>query len=102
MKKLFATFALVMGLGATGAFAENMIVNNVTIVNDVNDFTPIELKDIPKAVQDTLAKSYKDFTIKSAAVEVTESGVSTYQITLTDADGTDTVVYFNDKGDVIE
>ena len=102
MKKLFTAFALVMGLGSTVAFAENMMVSDVTVVAGVNDFTPVELKDLPQAVQDTLAKSYKDFTVKSAAVEVSEDGTATYQVTLTDAEGTDSVVFLNDKGEVLE
>ena len=76
--------------------------NSVTTVTNVNDFTPVEVKDLPKAVQDVLAKSYKDFTIKAAAVETAEDGASVYQITLVDAEGEESIVLLNEKGEVVE
>ena len=51
MKKLFVAVALVMGLGTSVAFADNFMVDSVTITM-INDFTPIEVKDLPAAVQD--------------------------------------------------
>ena len=44
MKKIFVAVALVMGLGTTVAFAENL-TSGVETVMAVNDFTPIEVKD---------------------------------------------------------
>ena len=41
MKKIFVAVALVMGLGTTVAFAENL-TSGVETVMAVNDFTPIE------------------------------------------------------------
>ena len=46
MKKLFVAVALVMGLGTSVAFADNFMVDSVTITM-INDFTPIEVKDLP-------------------------------------------------------
>lgn len=102
MKKLVFAVAFVMGLGTTVAFAENNAPVEVSVVSTVNDFTPIEVKDLPQAVQDALAEKYKDFTVKEAAVQVNEDETSTYQVTLTDADGNETVVMFNEQGEVIE
>ena len=48
MKKSFVAVALVMGLGTTVAFAENL-TSGVETVMAVNDFT-IEVKDLPAAV----------------------------------------------------
>ena len=45
MKKLFVAVALVMGLGTSVAFADNFMVDSVTITM-INDFTPIEVKDL--------------------------------------------------------
>ena len=42
MKKFFVAVALVMGLGTTVAFAENL-TSGVETVMAVNDFTPIEV-----------------------------------------------------------
>ena len=44
MKKLFVAAALVMGLGTSAAFADNFMVDSVTVTM-INDFTPIEVKD---------------------------------------------------------
>ena len=57
MKKFFVAVALVMGLGTTVAFAENLI-SDVETVMAVNDFTPIEVKDLPAAVQEAITKNY--------------------------------------------
>ena len=45
------------------AFAGNM-VSDVEIVVMVNDYKPIEVKDLPQAVQDTIKKDFADLTIK--------------------------------------
>lgn len=55
MKKLFVAVALVMGLGTSVAFAENFHAS-VDSVNIVNEFKPIEVKDLPQAVLDAVAK----------------------------------------------
>ena len=59
MKKFFVAVALVMGLGTTVAFAENL-TSGVETVMAVNDFTPIEVKDLPAAVQEAITKNYAE------------------------------------------
>lgn len=98
MKKVLFAVALVMGLGSSVAFAGNM-VSDVEIVVMVNDYKPIEVKDLPQAVQDTIKKDFADLTIKEAAVE---EGTKTYKVTFTDAEGTDSEVFFNEKGEVLK
>lgn len=83
MKKVLFAVALVMGLGSSVAFAGNM-VSDVEIVVMVNDYKPIEVKDLPQAVQDTIKKDFADLTIKEAAVEESEEGTKTYKVTFTD------------------
>ncbi len=55
MKKLFVAAALVMGFGTSAAFADNFMVESVTVTM-INDFTPIEVKDLPAAVQEAITK----------------------------------------------
>ncbi len=104
MKKIFATFALVMGLG-TAAFAttvNNSVEMESPAMASLNDFKPIELKDLPQPVQDTLAKDYAEFLVKAAAAEVNEeTGTITYQVILADPDGNESVVLFNEKGEAL-
>ena len=84
MKKIFVAVALVMGLGTTVAFAENL-TSGVETVMAVNDFTPIEVKDLPAAVTEAIAKNFAESTVKEAA----EDGSKTYQVVLTDKEGTE-------------
>lgn len=96
MKKLFVAVALVMGLGTSVAFAENFHAS-VDSVNIVNEFKPIEVKDLPQAILDAVAKDYAEFTIKEAYVEEVE-GTKTY----TDAEDNTAAVLYTEKGEVLE
>ena len=101
MKKSFVAVALVMGLGTTVAFAENL-TSDVETVMAVNDFTPIEVKDLPAAVQEAITKNYAESTIKEAAVEANEDGTKTYKVVLTDEEGTESTVLFSESGEVLK
>ena len=83
MKKKIVAIALVMGLGTTVAFAGNL-TSGVETVMAVNDFTPIEVKDLPAAITEAIAKNFAESIVKEAAVEATEDGSKTYQVVLTD------------------
>ena len=71
-------------------------------LHGITDYKPIEVKDLPQAVQDTIKKDFADLTIKEAAVEESEEGTKTYKVTFTDAEGTDSEVFFNEKGEVLK
>ena len=101
MKKFFVAVALVMGLGTTVAFAENL-TSGVETVMAVNDFTPIEVKDLPAAVTEAIAKNFAESTVKEAAVEAAEDGSKTYQVVLTDKEGAESTVFFNEKGEILK
>lgn len=104
MKKLVLAAALFMAVGMTSVFAGNVVVSESSIesVMAVNDFKPIEVKDLPQAVQDTIKKDYVESTVKEAAVEVAEDGTKTYKVTLVDAAGAESAVLFNEKGEVVK
>ena len=97
MKKLFVAAALVMGLGTSATFADNFMVDSVTVTM-INDFTPIEVKDLPAAVTEAIAKNFAESTVKEAA----EDGSKTYQVVLTDKEGTESTVFFNEKGEILK
>ena len=97
MKKFFVAVALVMGLGTTVAFAENL-TSGVETVMAVNDFTPIEVKDLPAAVTEAIAKNFAESTVKEAAAD----GSKTYQVVLTDKEGAESTVFFNEKGEILK
>ena len=102
MKKLFVAVALVMGLGTSVAFANNFMVMESAAVTMINDFTPIEVKDLPAAVQEAIAKNYAESTIKEAAVEAKEDGTKTYKVVLTDKEGTESTILFSESGEVLK
>lgn len=99
MKKVLFAVALVMGLSSSAAFANNM-ASDIEIVAMVNEYKPIDVKELPQAVVDTIKKDYAESTVKDAAVEVSEDGIKTYKVTLVDAAGTESAVLFNEKGEV--
>lgn len=105
MKKLFVAVALVMGLGTSVAVA-NTMMNEVEVSVMVNEFTPIEVKDLPKAVLDAVAKAYPESSIKEASVEVAADGASKhYKLVLIGQSGTDTqetTVFFGEDGKEIK
>ena len=102
MKKLFVAVALVMGLGTSVAFANNFMVMESETLTMVNDFNPIEVKDLPAAVQEAITKNYAESTIKEAAVEAKEDGTKTYKIVLTDKEGTESTLLFSESGEVLK
>lgn len=77
------------------------MVDSVTITM-INDFTPIEVKDLPAAVQEAITKNYAESTIKEAAVEANEDGTKTYKVVLTDKEGTESTVLFSESGEVLK
>ena len=90
-----------MGLGTTWHLPKNL-TSDVEIVMAVNDFTPIEVKDLPAAVTEAIAKNFAESTVKKAAVEAAEDGSKTYQVVLTDKEGTESTVFFNEKGEILK
>ena len=102
MKKLFVAVALVMGLGTSVAFANNLMVMESETVTMINDFAPIEVKDLPAAIQEAITKNYAESTIKEAAVEAKEDGTKTYKVVLTDKEGTESTILFSESGEVLK
>lgn len=88
-----------MGPGGSAAFAGNMM-SDVEIMAMVNDYKPLGVKDLPQAVQDAIKKGFAEHTVKAAAVETKEDGTKTYKVTLTDTQGKDDEVLFNEKGEI--
>lgn len=102
MKKLFVAVALVMGLGTSVAFANNFMAMESETLTIVNDFTPIEVKDLPAAVQEAITKNYAESTVKEASVEAKEDGTKTYKVVLTDKAGTESTVLFSESGEAVK
>ena len=102
MKKIFVAIALIASLGTSVSFAATETANAVSIELSATDYTPIEVKDLPQAIQETLAKNLSEYTFKSAAYQQDEDGVKTYLVTLVDAEGSEANVLFTENGEIIE
>ncbi|WP_455995415.1 hypothetical protein [Phocaeicola barnesiae] len=101
MKKLFVAVALVMGVGTSVAFAGNMSTN-VYAVASINEFKPVDVKDLPQVVQDAIKKDYADLLVKEAAVEEDEEGGKTYKVVLVNQDNEESTVYYNENGEELK
>ena len=102
MKKLFVGVALIMALGTSVALAGNAWTNNVETVAPNDEYTQIELKHVPQAITDAVAKNYEGNSIKEAYVKTAEDGTKTYKIILMDGEETETTVLFNEKGEEVK
>lgn len=102
MKKLFVAVALVAGLGTSVSFANDTTRANMETVVLADDYTLIELKDVPQAIQDAVAKNYANYTIKEAHVKADKNGVNTYKLILINADQSEIIVLFNEAGEEVK
>ena len=102
MKKLFVAVALVMGMGTSVALTNNTMNASVATVVMADEYAPIELKDLPQAIQDAVAKNYAGSAIKEAHVKTAEDGTKTYKLVLVNAEQAESTVLFNDKGEEVK
>ena len=104
MKKVLVAVALVMGLGSSVAFAQE--VNNSTAVETTaqapqDEFTKINAKELPAEVMNPLAKSYEGASIKEAYVAAKETG-KVYKVIITTKDAQEVTVLMNEKGEEVK
>ena len=104
MKKLLVAVALVLGLGSSVAFAQE--VNNSTAVETTaqapqDEFTKIDAKELPAEVMNALAKSYEGASIKEAYVAAKETG-KVYKVIITTKDAQEVTVLMNEKGEEVK
>ena len=108
MKKVLVALAMIMGLGTSVAFAH--VLESTTAVEQTQqdpqeEFTKIDVKDIPHAVMETLGKEYEGATIKEAFVAERETG-KVYKVILTvtleDQSTQEVTVLVNEKGEIIK
>lgn len=99
MKYLFIVAAMLLGLGTVTSYAQTQ-GNETVAVATTDEYKNIEVKELPQAVQDAVAKDYADYTIKQAAVKTAEDSAKLYKLTLADKEDKTTEVVFNEKGEV--
>jgi hypothetical protein len=87
MKKVLIVFALIMAVLAVNAQATKSAATPVRAT--------VMIADLPKAITDNIAKDYAAYTIKEAT-SVTENGVVTYEVGLSQGSMTMTLLYDKD------
>ena len=102
MKNLFVAVALVMGLGTSVAFANNHTNINTEIMAVADEYVVIELKDVPQAIQDAVAKNYVGNAIKEAHMKTAEDGVKTYKLVLINGENAECILLFNENGEEVK
>ena len=95
MKKVLVAVALVMGLGSNTPVVENQTQA------PQDEYTKVEVKDLPEAVAQAIAKSYEGATIKEAYVAEKETG-KVYKVILTTKDAQEVTVLLNEKGEEVK
>lgn len=103
MKKVLVALALVMGLGTSVAFAQE--VNNTTGLETTqtpqDEFVKMDPTELPQAVMETLAKDYEGASVKEAYVKE-KDGTKTYKIILVTQGGQEAEVLLNEKGEAVK
>ena len=89
MKKVLVVMAMVMGVGCMSAIAAEASVNAVAVCQASQDeYKKIEVTEIPDVV-------------KEASV-AEKDGTKTYKLVIATAEGTESTVTFNDKGEEVK
>ena len=105
MKKVLVALAMIMGMGTSFVFAQEPVETPAveqTQQDPKDEFTKVEVKDLPQAVVDALGKNYPGSTIKEAFVAEKESGKIfkvTLIITKEDQSTEEMTILLNEKGE---
>lgn len=103
MKKVLVALAMILGVGSSVAFAQE--VNNAAVVAEAqvpqDEFVKMDPTQLPQAVMQTLAKDYEGTSVKEAYVKE-KDGAKVYKIVVTVQDGTETTVLLNEKGEAVK
>ncbi|WP_304245997.1 hypothetical protein [Parabacteroides gordonii] len=102
MKKVLVVMAMIMGVGCMSAIAAETSVDSVACCQATQDeYVKIEVSAVPDAVKSAVEKAYEGQTIKEASV-AEKDGAKTYKLVIATAEGTESTVTFNDKGEEIK
>jgi len=103
MKKVLVAVAMVLGMGSTTVFAQDVQTAQVVATQQApqDEFVKIEVTELPQTVTDAVAKLGEGTTIKEAFVCTKEDG-KVFKLVLTAEDGTETTVLFNEKGEPVK
>ena len=100
MKKIVLMVAVVACVAFASQSAQALTVN-ASVENVAQDeYAKVELKDVPQAVKDAVAKDYEGSSIKEAFVAGAD-GEKKYKIVILSKDQTEQTLLYNEKGEAI-
>lgn len=100
MKKIVLMMAIVAGVAfATQSVQALPVVSGIESVNQ-DEYTQIELKDLPQAVSEAVLKANEGSTIKAAYVAGADAEKK-FKVVITDSEGNEATVILNEKGEFL-
>ncbi len=103
MKKVLVAVAMIMGLGTSVAFAQEPVDSTVVMEAQApqDEFTKVEIKDLPQNIVDGLAKDYEGSTIKEAFVATKADG-KVFKLVVVTKNEEEVTLLLNEKGEPIK
>lgn len=103
MKKMLVIMGVLVSAFCFSAFTVEMKGESTTFVSlldEEDEYTKLELSDLPEVVKTGIEKKYPELTIKEVSVAEKDEK-KTYKIILTTKDDVETTVFFNEEGEEI-
>ncbi|MDD3038597.1 hypothetical protein [Bacteroides sp.] len=102
MKKLLVAVAMVLGMGTSVAFAQEVKDSTVVEAQTPQDeFVKIDANQLPEAVMKALSKDYEGASIKEAFAKG-EEGSKIYKVIVLTKEGQEVEVLLNEKGEAVK
>lgn len=105
MKKIILGLAVLVGssLGIANATVFNRVETPMEVLMPADDgFVTIDVKDLPEAIVNAIAKNYQGSTIKKAEVKEGEEGNKVYKIVVVTTDEEEVTVLMKESGAVVD
>lgn len=101
MKKLFLVAALFLAAG-TAAWASQGATTSPAVQTAADEeFTPIDVKDLPTAVVAAVESNFPGASLTEAAVRSDAAGGRVYRVSLIDRDGAERTALFSESGELL-
>ncbi len=98
MKKIMLIMSLIVGSFTLPSLSASTISTNNVFLQDELSFSTIALSDLPSVIKNIALDKNEGMVITGAKVATTDEGKKVYKITLSDIEGEETTVYYNEDG----
>lgn len=103
MKKVIVLSAVMLtGMVSSNVFASertSMHTDSICYIQQ-EDFTKIEIKDLPQTVTNAVTEKFPESEINEAFLKETEEG-KIYKVSVKTAESGEVVLFFNEKGEAV-